>query len=480
MSAELAVPVIRDSIRGRLRRVSLLASGASLILACAAFLMFDLATYNDAMARNLASHAEIVALNVAPALLFNDPDAAEQTLAALRAKGSVRGAAVYDARGRLFASFSREGASENSLLPAALAEGNGDQVDWSRLRLIRPVMAGSERVGTVFLEAGQDELWQRIRTYAVIVAVVMTIALLLGLSIAGTLAERISRPILALVATVRAVAAEKDYSRRVPAGSGDEIGELSDAFNAMLEQIQRRDASLQRTNRELEDFARVASHDLQEPLRKIQAFGERLREKHAGTLDEQGRDYLQRMLESATRMRSLVDDLLNFSRAASPVRMFREVDLDGVLADVLSDLQLRIEESGARIEVGPLPRIEADPTQMYQLLLNLLGNAIKFRRPDAPLSVAIRAEQAQGGEGRLCRLIVQDNGIGFEQRYAERIFSVFKRLHSRQEFEGTGMGLAVCRKIVDQHNGSIEAHGEPGKGARFVVTLPYRQSLGAV
>jgi signal transduction histidine kinase len=181
------------------------------------------------------------------------------------------------------------------------------------------------------------------------------------------------------------------------------------------------------------------------------------------------------MQESAGRMRALVEELLNFSRAAGPVRMFREVDLSAVVQDVLSDLQLRVEQSGARIDVEPLPRIDADPTQMYQLLQNLLSNALKFRRPDAPLQIAVRAHDVDGSEGRMCRLTVEDNGIGFEQKYAERIFSVFKRLHGRNEYEGTGMGLAICRKIVDQHNGTIEAHGDPGRGARFIVTLPYQQ-----
>jgi two-component system, NtrC family, sensor kinase len=339
-------------------------------------------------------------------------------------------------------------------------------------------MAAEDQVGSVYLEAELSELWSRVETFFAIVAAVLAIALLLGIAVATSLAERISRPILGLVATARAIAEDRDYTRRAPVGRGDELGELADSFNLMLDQIQTREASLQRTNRELEDFARVASHDLQEPLRKIQAFGERLRERQSDKLDDQSREYILRMQESAGRMRLLVEELLNFSRAASPVRFFREVD--GVLKDVLSDLQVRIEQSGARVEAAPLPPIDADPTQMYQLLQNLLSNALKFRRPEAALQISVRADDVEGSEGRMCRLTVEDNGIGFEQKYAERIFSVFRRLHGRNEYEGTGMGLAICRKIVDQHNGTIEAQGEAGRGARFIVTLPYQQRARGV
>jgi signal transduction histidine kinase len=462
-------------IAGKLRRMSIVASSAALMLACAAFILFDVLTFNDAMVRNLGSDAELVAMNVAPALLFSDPDSAAATLAALRAKKSVRFAALYDREGKLFASYLRDGPEASGQVPLRLPQQAGDRFSWSRLVLTEPVMAGQDRVGSVYLDAELSELWRRVQTFLAIVAVVLTISLLLGVAIAGSLAARISMPILGLVATARAIAEHKDYTRRAPAGRGDELGELADSFNLMLDQIEQREASLQRTNRELEDFARVASHDLQEPLRKIQAFGERLRERQTGGLDEQARDYVRRMQESAGRMRALVEELLNFSRAAGPVRMFREVDLSAVVQDVLSDLQLRVEQSGARIDVEPLPRIDADPTQMYQLLQNLLSNALKFRRPDAPLQIAVRAHDVDGSEGRMCRLTVEDNGIGFEQKYAERIFSVFKRLHGRNEYEGTGMGLAICRKIVDQHNGTIEAHGDPGRGARFIVTLPYQQ-----
>ncbi|MEA2488627.1 MAG: hypothetical protein QOH21_419 [Acidobacteriota bacterium] len=225
---------------------------------------------------------------------------------------------------------------------------------------------------------------------------------------------------------------------------------------------------LEQSNRELEDFAYVASHDLQEPLRKIQAFGDLLRAKHAEALPEQGRDYIERMQSAAKRMQVLINDLLSFSRVTTKAQPFVRVDLSSVAAEVVKDLEVRLHDSGGRIDIGPLPAIEADPLQMRQLLQNLAGNALKFHRPDVPPVVEIRAQLENGH----CRITVSDNGIGFEEKYADRIFTMFERLHARTKYEGTGIGLAICRKIAERHGGEIRAHGTPGEGATFVVTLP--------
>ncbi|MGH7939056.1 MAG: sensor histidine kinase, partial [Bryobacteraceae bacterium] len=204
--------------------------------------------------------------------------------------------------------------------------------------------------------------------------------------------------------------------------------------------------SLQRSNRELEQFASVASHDLQEPLRKIQAFGDRLGTRCATELGEQGRDYLARMQASATRMRSLIDALLTFSRVTTRAQPFVEVDLGAISKDVIADLENQIERIGGRVEIEILPTVEADPLQMRQLLQNLIGNGLKFAQPgQAPVvQVSSRSLPPADGDGSIPRLelSVRDNGIGFEETYLDRIFELFQRLHGRQEYEGTGMGLA--------------------------------------
>jgi PAS domain S-box-containing protein len=229
---------------------------------------------------------------------------------------------------------------------------------------------------------------------------------------------------------------------------------------------------LEQSNRELEDFAYVASHDLQEPLRKIQAFGDLLRSKHAAALPDQARDYIERMQSAAQRMQVLINDLLSFSRVTTKAQPFVRVDLAHIAAEVVKDLETRLHDTGGRIALGPLPTIQADPLQMRQLLQNLAGNGLKFHQPDLPPVVEIRGEI----NGDRCRITVTDNGIGFEEKYAERIFTMFERLHARTKYEGTGIGLAICRKIAERHGGEIRAHGKPGAGATFVVTLPATHS----
>ena len=237
---------------------------------------------------------------------------------------------------------------------------------------------------------------------------------------------------------------------------------------------------LRRSNSELEKFAYVASHDLQEPLRKIQTFGDRLSQRFSDAVGETGRDYINRMQSSATRMRVLINDLLSFSRVATRTDPFMPVDLNDAVRDVLSDLEIRINEAAGRVEVGQLPTVRGDATQLKQLFQNLIGNALKFMRSDVPPVVTVRSSPTAQlppdcdppvmADG--IRIEVSDNGIGFEQVYADRIFDVFQRLHGRGTYEGTGIGLAICRKIVERHGGGIAARSEPNQGARFVFDLP--------
>lgn len=249
------------------------------------------------------------------------------------------------------------------------------------------------------------------------------------------------------------------------------------------ESLSRKAAELARSNAELEQFAYVASHDLQEPLRKIQAFGDRLKARCDAANLQEGRDYLERMQSAAARMQVLIKDLLTFSRVMSSSQPFTEVDCAGVVRGVLSDLEVRIESTKAVVNVGTLPTIEADPLQLRQLFQNLISNALKFQPPgQAPvidISARLLPDPVSGAAGpdaaELCELTFKDNGIGFEPKYLDKIFAVFQRLHGREEYEGTGVGLAVCRRITDRHGGSITAHGELGKGATFVVTLPVRR-----
>ncbi len=231
---------------------------------------------------------------------------------------------------------------------------------------------------------------------------------------------------------------------------------------------------LERSNRDLQDFAYVASHDLQEPLRKIQAFGDRLQNKYSDSLDERGRDYLYRMHNAAARMHGLIQDLLMYSRVGTTAKPFTQVNLLVVLEGVLSDLETLIADTQAQVKVVNLPTIDADETQMRQLFQNLISNAIKFHKPNVHPVIKISSKllPPQEGLSESFQIFVKDNGIGFEQKYADRIFGVFQRLHGKGEFKGTGVGLAICKKIAERHNGDIIAKSTPDIGTTFIITLP--------
>jgi len=229
---------------------------------------------------------------------------------------------------------------------------------------------------------------------------------------------------------------------------------------------------LERSNAALEEFASVASHDLQEPMRKILSFGELLSASAGPALEGSGRAYLGRMLSAAARMRTLVRDVLLYSQVTTRTHPFVRTDLARVAREVITDLETSIAESGGRVEVGELMVIEADALQMRQLLQNLLGNALKYRQKDTP--PVVRLASTNGGPN--CAITVADNGIGFNEKHAGTIFRMFTRLNARTEYEGSGIGLAICRKIVERHNGTIAATSTPGAGATFTVTLPVKQA----
>ena len=259
----------------------------------------------------------------------------------------------------------------------------------------------------------------------------------------------------------------------------NEFKKTQEALRLSEEKLRRFTAQLEQSNRELQDFAYVASHDLQEPLRKIIVFGERLKEKCGDTFAAEPRDYVERMQKAAARMQTLINDLLTFSRVTTKAHPFVSMSLAEVADGVLDDLESRIEQAKGRVEVGILPVIDADGLQMRQLFQNLIGNALKFHKPGVPPVVKVDGRKFFNEAGlEMCELTVSDNGIGFDEKYLDRIFNVFQRLHSRNEYEGTGMGLAIVRKIALHHGGNVTAKSQPGQGATFILTLPAIQPRG--
>ena len=237
---------------------------------------------------------------------------------------------------------------------------------------------------------------------------------------------------------------------------------------SLLIRLEKKVERLKSSNKDLEHFAYVASHDLREPLRKIVAFSERLNKKYAPVLDSTGLNYLHRMIDATQRMQTFIDDLLMFSRFSRDNSEKIEVDLNGILREVLSDFEMLIDKEKAIVRTETLPIIKGVKSQMVQLFQNLISNALKFKNPNIRTEIYIKCLESK----EEYQLTFSDNGIGFDQADAERVFTLFQRLNGRSEYEGTGIGLAICKKIVENHGGIIKANSSPQEGAAFTVSLP--------
>ncbi|MFZ6008961.1 MAG: ATP-binding protein, partial [Bacteroidota bacterium] len=254
-------------------------------------------------------------------------------------------------------------------------------------------------------------------------------------------------------------------------------------FKNFEKERERSFQELNRINKELEEFAYIASHDLQEPLRKITMFSERLRASCHDALNDNSKLYMDRIQSAAEAMRILIDNLLDYSRTSRGPQKFEKVELKKIFQEVISELELKIDESMTHIKVNELPEIEAVYAEMKQLFANLLNNAIKFRKPGSESKIEIESNALSDverrsrdlPEGNYHKIQVRDWGIGFEQQYADKIFQIFQRLHGKKEYPGSGIGLAICKKVVDNHHGLIYAESEPEKGATFAVILPEKQ-----
>lgn len=276
------------------------------------------------------------------------------------------------------------------------------------------------------------------------------------------------------------IAANKSLEKEVEERRASET-KVSQLNNQLMENI----LQLKATNEELERFAYVASHDLQEPLRKIIIFGDRLAAKFKSSLGQDGQDYIERMIKASERMQMLIKNILAFSRSTSSTEAFEETDLNLLIDGVLSDLQVYIEQKQAILNISKLPTLNIIPGQFRQLIQNLVINALKFSRTNVQPVITVEAQKCKGKEvaginrdfsnDDFYRITVSDNGIGFDQKYADQIFVIFKRLHTFDQFEGTGIGLSICKKIVEKHNGFIFATGQPNIGATFTIILPVKQ-----
>jgi signal transduction histidine kinase len=480
---------LRDyPISTKLTWINVVVSSTALLLAGFAYVGYDLISFRRGIVQNLSIEAQIIGSNCVSALLFDDRSSAETTLAALRASPHIVAAAVYTADGKPFAAYWRDGSGQTAPIPplrARVADSyefrNGRVTSW------RPIIFSGRVTGFVSIESDLQELNQRIRRYVSIGGVAMGLSLLAALLPSFRLRRAISDPIVRLADAARTVRQDKDYSiRAAPTGGDDEIATLVISFNEMLAEIQARDAALlkakdelearvqERTqqltaaNKELEAFTYSVSHDLRAPLRQVDGFTKILTDAYGSKLDAAGQRYLRLIREGAKNMGALVDDLLNLSRLGRRALSCRPVDLANLVEGVRRDLEHDCPDREIEWQIASLPTVICDPALMKQVFVNLLSNAVKYTRP-RPHAIVTVGQETQNGE---MIFSVKDNGVGFDQNYAHKLFAVFQRLHRMDEFEGTGVGLAIVQTVIQKHGGRVWAKAELGKGADFFFALP--------
>src|SRR5712692_8866874 len=474
------MPLRDKPIRQKLMAILLLTSGVVVVLTCAAFLAYEFVTFRQTTLKNLSTLGRVIAANSTASLAFRNEGDAREILSALRAEPHIVAAGLYDKDGKLFARYPAD--LPVAAFPAA-PDRDGYRFEHSHLVGFAPVaQATNARLGTLYLQSDLTAVYGTLRLAGGIAALVMGVSLLVAYLLSATLQGTISRPILALAETAKAVSDRHDYSVRAPKLGADELGLLTDAFNQMLSRIEDQDRArrkliteLERSNKELEQFAYVASHDLQEPLRMVSSYTELLERRYGDKLDDKGRTFINFAVDGAVRMQRLINDLLEFSRVSTRGKPMQPVDVNRVLGAVRINLSVAIQEANALVTSDELPTVMADETQLVQLLQNLVGNAIKFKGDKSP-RVHIAACERDGE----WVFTVRDNGIGIDPEYFDRIFVIFQRLHVTADYPGTGIGLAVCKRIAERHGGRIWVESEPGNGATFSFSIPTSHGARAI
>jgi signal transduction histidine kinase len=480
------------SISTRLTTMNMLVSGVALLLACAGFFAYDQITFRQALVRTLSAQAQIIASNSVSAILFNDPQAASQTLSAVKSFPNIASAGTLTLDRRPFAEYTREAGDEMLSLPT-LSDGQIETYRFGtkHVVLIREVFSEGKPIGFVYLRADLGEIDQRLKRYALIAFSVLLMSLFVAMLISSTFRKSVAQPIIQLAETARRVSRERDYSARVtPTREQNELAVLIDAFNEMLREIQQRDSALQQahdeleqrvsertrelesSNRELEAFSYSVSHDLRAPLDTMNGFSYVLTKNYEDKLDANGKQALLGIRAAVRRMAELIDDLLNLSRVTTSSMRREEIDLSDFARSIMEELCRNDPDRKVQFVAPAQAATYADARLLRIVMENLLRNAWKYTSHHDHARIEFGEEVRNGRSA----YFIKDDGSGFDPRGADRLFQPFQRLHSAAEFPGNGIGLATVRRIVQRHGGEVWAEGEIEKGATFHFTLAARRN----
>lgn len=480
------------SISRKITWMNLLVSGAALLLAVSAFFAYDQVTFREGLVHALSAQAQIIASNSVSALVFNDPQAAENTLSALKNSPNIESAGIFRPDRTPFAAYLRSGGTEALHIPT-LRDTTREMHEFrsTHLVLVEPVNFQGQILGFVYVRSDLREKDRRLKRYAIIAAIVLILSLLAASFVSYFFRESVVNPIVDLSHVARLVSQGKNYSvRAAPAREQDEVGVLVDAFNEMLTQIQTRDNELRKAhdelehrvedrtrelvvaNREMEAFSYSVSHDLRGPVDAVNGFAYVLGREYSGKLDDRGKELVDRIRSSGKRMMQLIDDLLNLSRVTSGVIQHVPVNLSETARTISNDLLRSAPDRKVKFTIAEGSVAEGDPRLLRVLLENLLRNAWKYTSQHETATIEFGMRMKRDSP----IYFVRDDGVGFDPRSADRLFQPFHRLHSQSEFPGSGIGLATVQRIVRRHGGEVWAESEVGKGATFSFTLGRRSS----
>jgi signal transduction histidine kinase len=470
-------------IQRKLMRIIILIIGLVLLVTSVTFFVYEFYSFRKTTMEKLSTIGKIISANSTAALAFDDRQAAKEILAALKTEPHIVRAALYDRNGDLFVKYPTGPGTDP--FPAKPA-GEGYRFLHSHLEGFQLVLEDARKLGTLYLESDLGDMYQRFLIYGILTAMVAILSFLLAYLLSKILQRGISQPILALAGTARLISDQKDYSVRAVKTGNDELGRLTDAFNNMLAQIQGqtqalngfnqkleqkvrdRTAQLESVNKELEAFSYSISHDLRAPLRGIIGFATILEEDYGSKLDDEARRVTAVIKNNTLKMGHLIDDLLTFARMGRKEMERLPIPTTTMVNEIIQEVAPEDKNGHIRWIIGGIPDIKGDIPAMRQVWVNLVSNAVKYSANKEEPHIEIGSFSRE----RETIFFVKDNGVGFDEKYKDKLFKVFQRLHSADEFEGTGVGLAIVEKIISKHGGRVWVEAALNEGACFYFSLP--------